>query len=114
MAMLERYKCPTPFPVVRTRFMGSIASPAKNIAPIETLKQLWGGDLPPFDSIEDLNDLLNVLINGLWNQLTKHLVPGNPFRLTKIAVKPTREDLRDFTRIRQQEIEGFIEGVFGN
>ena len=114
VAMLERYQCPTPYHVVRTRFIGRIASPAENISPIETLKQLWGGELPPFDSIEDFNELLNVLINELWNQLTKHQSPADPFRLSRIEVKPIREDLRNFARVRQQEIEGFIEGVFGS
>ena len=66
------------------------------------------------DRVEDLNELLNVLINELWNQLTKHQTSANPFRLIAIEVKPTREDLRKFVRIRQQEIEGFIDGVFGN
>ena len=113
-ALLERYKCPTPFHAVRTHFMGSIASPAETISPIETIKQLWGGELPAFDSMEDLNELLNVLINELWNQLTKHQTTVTPFRLTRIEVKPTREDLRNFARVRQQEIEGFIEGVFGS
>jgi hypothetical protein len=113
-ALLERYKCPTPFHAVRTRFMGSIASPAETISPIETLKQLWHGELPAFESMEDLNYLLNVLINELWNQLTKHQAPATPFRLTRIEVSPTREDLRNFARVRQQEIEGFIEGVFGS
>ena len=113
-ALLERYKCPTPFHAVRTHFMGSIASPAETISPIETLKQLWGGELPAFDSMEDLNELLNVLINELWNQLTKHQTTVTPFRVTRIEVKPTREDLRNFARVRQQEIEGFIEGVFGS
>ena len=114
VAMLERYKCPTPYHAVRTRFIGRIASPTGNISPIETLKQLWGGELPPFDSIEDFNELLNVLINELWNQLTKHQSPADPFRLSRIEVKPIREDLRNFARVRQQEIEGFIEGVFGS
>jgi len=27
LALLKRYKCPTPFHEVRTRFLGSIASP---------------------------------------------------------------------------------------
>ena len=114
VAMLERYQCPTRYHAVRTRFIGRIASPAENISPIETLKQLWGGELPPFDSIEDFNELLNVLINELWNQLTKHQSTADPFRLSRIEVKPIREDLRNFARVRQQEIEGFIEGVFGS
>ena len=114
VAMLERYKCPTPYHAVRTRLIGRIAPPTENISSIETLKQLWGGELPPFDSIEDFNELLNMLINELWNQLTKHQSPADPFRLSRIEVKPIREDLRNFARVRQQEIEGFIEGVFGS
>ena len=70
--------------------------------------------MPAFDSIEDFNELLNVLINELWNQLTKHQSTADPFRLSRIEVKPIREDLRNFARVRQQEIEGFIEGVFGS
>ena len=57
-ALIERYKCPTPYHAVRTRFMGSIASPAVNISPLETLKDLWYGVLPAFDRVEDLNELL--------------------------------------------------------
>lgn len=114
VALLERHKCPTLYHAVRTRFMGSIASPAENISPLEALKQLWHGELPAFDSMDGVNELLNVLINELWNQLTKHQTPANPFRLIRIEVKPTREDLLNFARIRQQEIEGFIEGIFGN
>ena len=113
VAMLERYKCPTPYHAVRTRFIGRIASPAERIATIETIKQLWGGELPPFDSIEDFNDLLNMLINELWNELTQHQTLANPFRLTRIEVKPTREEFRNYVRVRHQEIEGFIEGLFG-
>ena len=111
--MLERYKCQTPYHAVRTHFIGRIASPAEKISPIETIKQLWGGELPAFDNLENFNELLHVLIDELWNQLTKHQTPANPFRLTRIKSKLEREDLRNFARVRQQEIEGFIEGVFG-
>ena len=93
IALLERYKYPTPFHEVRTRFMGSIASPALNISPLQTVKQLWGGELPAFDTmeVEDLNELLNILVSGLWNQLTTHQSPDNPFLLTTLEVKPSRE-----------------------
>ena len=108
----ERYKCPKPFHEVRTRFMGSIASPALSIPPLQTVKQHWGGELPAFDTIEDLNELLNILVSGLWNQLTTHQSPDNPFLLTTLEVKPSREGLRHFALVRQQEFEGF-EGLFG-
>ena len=114
VALLERYKCPTPYHVVRVRFMGGIASPAEHISPIEILKKLWGGELPAFDSLDNFNELLNVLINELWNQLTQHQTTANPFRLTRIEFNPTREGLLKFSRTRQQEIEGFIDGIYGN
>jgi hypothetical protein len=57
IALLKRYKCPTNFHEVRTRFLGNIASPVIGASPMETVKQLWGGELPEFDSIEAVNEL---------------------------------------------------------
>ena len=114
IALLERYKCPTPFHAVRTRFMGSIASPTANISPMQTIKQLWGGELPAFDTMEDLNHLFSVLVSGLWNPLTAHQMPDNPFKLTSPGLPLTDQGLQHFTLVRQQEIEGFVEGLFGS
>ena len=94
--------------------MGSIASPALKISPLETIKRLWGDELPAFDSMDNLNELLNVLANGLWNQLTAHQSSQNPFPLTAQNVSPTHEGLRQYVQVRQQEIEGFVEGLFGS
>ena len=57
IALLTRYKCPTPFHEVRTRFLGNIASPVIGASPMETVKQLWGGELPAFDSMEAVDEL---------------------------------------------------------
>jgi hypothetical protein len=51
--LLDRYKCP----VGRTRFLGNIASPVMSASPIETVRGLWGGQLPPFDDINAANEL---------------------------------------------------------
>ena len=51
IALLKRYQCPTLFHEVRTRFLGSIASPVLGASPMETVKQLWGGELPEFNTI---------------------------------------------------------------
>ena len=40
-ALLVRYNCPIPYHAGHARFMGSLASPAVNISPLETLKHLW-------------------------------------------------------------------------
>jgi hypothetical protein len=113
IALLKRYKCPTPFHEVRTRFMGNIASPVMGASPLETVKQLWGGELPEFDSMEAVNDLLNTLVAGLWNRLTEHQSSRNPFRLIRFDVAQTREGLTHFALVRRQELDGFVQGLFG-
>ena len=113
IALLKRYKCPTPFHEVRTRFLGNIVSPVMGASPMETVKQLWGGELPEFDSMEAVNELLDVLVAGLWNRLTAHQSSRNPFRLMRFDVAQTREGLKHFALVRRQEQDGFIEGLFG-
>ena len=113
IALLKRYKCPTPFHAVRTRFLGNIASPVMGASPLETVKQLWGGELPEFDSMETVNELLNALVAGLWNRLAAHQSSRNPFRLLRFDVAQTREGLKHFALVRRQELDGFVEGLFG-
>jgi hypothetical protein len=91
-ALLERYKCPVPFHEVRTRFLGNIASPVMSASPIKVVQDLWGGELPPFDTIDDANELIGALVMGLWNRLTRHQDRNLPFRLERIDTAPTRED----------------------
>ena len=110
--LLSRHACPVPFHEVRTRFLGSIAAPGNLVSPLATLKSLWGGELPPFDSIDDINELIDALINGLWNDLTRHQKRSEPFRLTRLPNEPTAENLGRFALVRQQELEGFIDGLF--
>ena len=81
---------------------------------METVKQLWGGELPEFDSMDAVNELLNVLVTGLWNRLTEHQSSRHPFRLLRFEVAPTRDGLRHLTLVRRQELDGFVEGLFGS
>lgn len=113
IALLKRYKCPTPFHAVRTRFLGNIASPVMAASPLQTVKQLWGGELPEFDSIEAANELLNALVAGLWNRLAAHQSSRDPFRLLRFEVAQTREGVKHLALVRRQELEGFVEGLFG-
>ena len=112
-ALLERYKCPVPFHEVRTRFLGNIASPAMSASPIKMVQDLWGGELPPFDTIEEANELIGALVMGLWNRLTHHQERGSPFRLTRPETGPTRAGLAALALMRRQELDGFVEGLFG-
>jgi hypothetical protein len=110
--LLARYACPVPYHEVRTRFLGGIASPVLGITPVPIVKALWGGELPPFDTIDDLNELIDILINGLWNSLTKHGSRSAPFRLARLSLVPSANNLAAFAQVRRQELEGFVERLF--
>lgn len=113
-ALLERYDCPLPFHAVRTFFMGSISSPDMGVSPMQTIRDLWGGELPEFESGADAELLLTGLMQGLWNGLTKHQKRTSPFKLTRVKTEqPSWETLARLSLVRFEEIEGFIEGLFG-
>lgn len=113
IAQLQRYQCPTPFHAVRTRFMGNIASPVADVSPMNTLKALWDGELPAFDTMDAVNELFNELVAGLWNRLTAHQNSRDPFKLMRFEVPPTPDGLKHLAQVRLQELDGFIEGLFG-
>ena len=112
-ALLERYACPVAFHEVRTRFLGNIASPAMEVSPMQTVAALWGGELPDFKTIDAANELIGALIAGLWNRLTRHQDRVAPFRLTRVQAAASREGLASVALMRRQELDGFIEGLFG-
>jgi len=99
--------------VVRTRFLGNIASPISSASPLDTVTALWGGELPEFDGLDAINELLRVLVMGLWNRLARHQERNMPFRLMRVAVPETREGLAQLAQIRREELDGFVEGLFG-
>jgi len=113
-ALLERYHCPVPFHAVRTRFLGNIASPDMQSSPIKMVEALWGGALPTFDNLDAANELIGALVMGLWNQITRHQERSAPFRLTRMDVPATREGMAKLALLRREELEGFVEGLFGD
>ena len=80
--MLERYKCTVPFHEVRARFLGNIARPAGLVSPIGVVQELWGGELPPFNSIDEATELIGALVMGLWNRLTRNQERSSPCQRT--------------------------------
>jgi hypothetical protein len=112
-ALLQKYDCPVPYHAVRTRFLGAIVSPVEGVLPVGVLKGLWVGEFPAFDSVHALNELVQVLIMGLWNQLTRHQKIGQPFRFVELSVPKTLEGLASLALVRREEIDGFVDGLFG-
>lgn len=109
---LETHGCPLPFHTVRTRFLGAIATPDPSVSPLAVIKELWGAELPVFDSVDEINEMMGVLVQGLWNDHTRHQKRSQPFRLTRLATDPTTANLGHYSLVRLQELDGFIEGLF--
>jgi hypothetical protein len=93
--------------------MGDIASPRLDVSPLNTFAQIWGGEMPEFASHEETEEVIRILVQGLWNRLADHQNSRNPFRLTRFEVMPTRQALHDLALLRAQELEGFVDGLFG-
>jgi len=110
--LLEKHGCPVPFHEVRTRFLGNIATPELSASPMVIIKDLWGGELPVFDGIDEANELIGALVQGLWNDLTRHQKRSQPFRLARVPMEPSAANLGQYGLIHLQELDGFIEGLF--
>lgn len=95
--------------------MGNIASPLPRVSPLDALAALWGGTLPVFDSQADLEEVSGVFISGLWNHLTQHQDRKLPFRFvrTGLGENAERESLKHLVALRLDEIQGFMDGLFG-
>ena len=112
-SLLTRYACPIPFHAVRTRFLGNIATPTLDASPVQTIKRLWGGELPKFNDMAAVNELFEALMR-LWNELAQHQSDTKPYRLVRMTVTPTPDNLQRVCRTRVEELEGFIDGLFGD
>ncbi len=113
-ALLDRLHCPTPLHVLRMRMLGQMASPEIQVAPMALLADAWGGELPEFGSSAELEQFSDLFLNRLWNRLADHQNARDPFRLPRTDVPPTRQALHDLARRRAQELEGFVDGLFGS
>ena len=84
------------------------------VQPRKVLTQVWDGTLPAFSSMDAINELLEALINGLWNQLTVHQDETQPYRLMLLPARATRQSLASLVETRAEEIHGFLTGIFGD
>lgn len=112
--LLDRYGCPTPYEMVRTLFMGNIASPVMGLSPVSAIKALWFGDFPEFETEDDANTLFEGLLSGVWNGLTIHQERKTPFQLIRRPVALERSALAALSKMRLDEIGGFIDGLYGD
>jgi hypothetical protein len=113
-ALLVRHQCPTPLHALRTLLLGHIASPRLDVSTMAALAQAWGGELPEFASADEVEEVMQVIVQGFWNRLSEHQSTRNSFRLMRLEISPTREALHELARMRAQELKGFVDGLYGS
>lgn len=106
---LRKHRCPTPFPVVRMRFLGEIASLDFGASPAKTVESFWDGDLPVFEREQEASNFFNTMM-GLWNRMARHQ-DGVLVKLTKPRKLRDRDDVIAAMQMRSAEIrDGFLVG----
>jgi hypothetical protein len=111
--LLQRYRCPTPFHVVRMRFWGEIVSPSLQASPIKTIESFWPSGLPTFDDAEEANVFFQALM-GLWNNVASFQSASPPLKLQKVDKVDNREALHAAAKLRVEELhDGFMHGFTG-
>jgi hypothetical protein len=111
--LLESYRCPSPFHVVRMRFWGEIVSPSLQASPIKTIESLWRNGLPTFNNGDEANAFFQALMS-LWNNVARFQDGSPPLKLQKIGSIDTREALHGAAKLRVEELnDGFMHGFTG-
>jgi hypothetical protein len=111
--LLERYRCPAPFHVVRMRFWGEIVSPSLQASPIKTIESLWPSGLPPFNNRDEANAFFQALMS-LWNNVARFQGGSPPLKLQKVDNVDTRVSLYAAAKLRVEELlDGFMHGFTG-
>ena len=114
-ALIERYACPLPYHQLRARFMGSIATPDMTVSPMQEIQRIWNNDLPVFESKSEAEEFFGVLFQSVWNALSAHQKRTDPFKLARLPTAPANlEFLARVSRVRREEIEGFVAGLFAD
>jgi len=111
--LLARYRCPTPFHVVRMRFWGAIVNPALEVSPVKMIAGLWPSGLPTFAAADEANAFFQAFM-GLWNDLARFQSASPPLRLQRIGKVASRAALQAAAKLRVQELyDGFMLGFTG-
>jgi hypothetical protein len=80
-------------------------------SPMKVVQDLWGGELPTFDAIQEANELIGALVTVLWNRLTRHRERSTPFRLSRMEVK-ARPGSMALALMGRQELRRVHQGTF--
>jgi hypothetical protein len=112
--MLKAHDCPLGLHAVRMRFLGHLIAPEPSVSPIAAVQGLWGGQLPEVDHIDELNEILDILMRGIWNPLALQVrVRRDRIQLAMPPAGKGVKALSLLALLRLQELQSFEEGLLG-
>ena len=112
--MLKAHDCPLGLHAVRMRFLGHLIAPEPGVSPVDAVQGLWGGQLPEVEHVDELNEILDILMRGIWNPLALQ-VRVRRDRI-KLAMPPAGKGVKALgllALLRLQELQSFEEGLLG-
>lgn len=109
--LLTKYAPNISFDELKAATTGSILA-VEMVQPSQLFAHLLKGEEPQFERKEDATEWFSCLM-GLWNELTAHQKPGNPFLFSEwpTEFKGTKAELLQKATSREKEIEQFIWGL---
>lgn len=112
--ILKAHDCPLELHEVRMRILGHLIAPEPGVSPIDAVQGLWGGELPEVDDIDELNEILDIVMRGIWNPLALQVrVKRERIKLSKPPAGKTSKALSRIALFRFQELLRFEEGLLG-
>ena len=112
--MLKTHDCPLGLHAVRMRFLGHLIAPEPGVSPVDAVQGLWGGQLPEVEHVDELNEIFDILMRGIWNPLALQ-VRVRRDRI-KLAMPPAGKGVKALgllALLRLQELQSFEEGLLG-
>lgn len=113
--MLKAHGCQLELHQVRMRFLGHLIAPEPGVSPISAVQGLWGGKLPEVDDIDELNEILDKLMGGVWNPLALQVRVNRDW--VKLGTPPVGKSVKALgllALMRLQELQSFEEGLLGD
>lgn len=110
--LLKKYQSKLQLHQVRAQFMGAIVSPVDRVNPAQEIQTIWSGQAPDFAGIEDANELIQVLVMGLWNHTAAHFGSDKDFELIEHTSDLTEKALKANAKLRFEEVQSFLVGLF--
>ena len=80
---------------------GSATASAEASTIVSDMRSLKASALMLYaDSMDEFNTLLEALVQGLWNELTRHQKRSQPFRLTRTPLDATAANLGLYAKVK--------------